>query len=184
MCCISDLVHDFRAGGTKSGLRRPYLACIRPTLSSFLTTSGTNVRPFVTILRPLLNLKSQHISYWMHSLTQSLPQSGAYWALECCFQISCQMCNRLVMQKAYQLEKLNSLCDSYHVGVCHKHISYQYKMVIIKRNTTLQELVVLPANTYLLKNAFCSPSHQLNNTTSTLSALNLPSACSQQSLAA
>ena len=74
------------------------------------------------------------------------------------------------------------MCDSYHV--CHKHISYQYKMVIVQRNTTLQELVVLPANTNLLKKAFCSPSHQLNDTTPTLSAFNLPSAGSQQSLAA
>lgn len=55
---------------------------------------------------------------------------------------------------------------------------------VLQRSAMLQEMSVLPANTYLLKEAYCSPSHQPNNTSPSLLASNLPIAASQQTLTA
>ena len=53
-----------------------------------------------------------------------------------------------------------------------------------QKSYTLQEMVVVPANPYLLKEAFSSPSHQPNNATPAFLAISLAGSSSEQTLAA
>lgn len=54
----------------------------------------------------------------------------------------------------------------------------------IQKSDILQEMVVVSANPYLLKEAFGSPSHQPNNAASAFLAIDLAVASSEQTLAA
>lgn len=53
-----------------------------------------------------------------------------------------------------------------------------------QKSDMLQEMVVVPANPDLLKEALSSPSHQPNNAAPAFLAINLANASSQQTLAA
>lgn len=64
------------------------------------------------------------------------------------------------------------------------HKTREHMMNGTQKGDNLQEMVVLPANPYLLKEALGSPSHQPNNSTPAFLAINLAGASSEQTVAA